>query len=128
VGPHVVNTQSGFNVNTVSQLTSLASQPLFTQPRCTQPPPTTGLGFPQTQSCVSLGPHAPSSQSPVTAICVDTKATPSTVVASSSPETSTKSGDSVSVSKTVASTSASDSFASTAAPTVAAVPTVPQGV
>ena len=128
VGPHVVNTQSGFNVNTVSLFVSLAPQPLFTQPGCTQPPPTTGLGLPQAQSSVSLGPHAPSSQSPVTAICGDTKATPYTIVASSSPETSTKSGDSVSVSKTVSSISASDSVAPTASRTVAAVPTVPQGV
>ena len=98
---------------------------MFTQPGYTQPPPTSGLGLPQAQSSVSLGPQSSSSQSPVTAICVNNKATPSTVVASYLPQASTKSGDSVSVSKTVASTSASDSVASTAASTVAAVPTVP---
>ena len=67
VGPHEVTTQSGLNVSTVSQLASLASQPLFTQPEYTQPPPTTGLGLLQTQPLGCLGHQMSSLQSSMTA-------------------------------------------------------------
>lgn len=78
VGLHSVSVPPGFDVNTVSQPASLASQSLFTQ------------------SSVSLGAQILSAQSSATPTCADAKATP-IVVASSSPESSIKSGDSLSL-------------------------------
>jgi len=120
-GPQPVTTQSGPTVGLVSQPTGLATQPL-----CTQPPATTGLGLPEAQLSVRLGPEASSSQPPVNvgkiSTCAYTKAT-SSVGLSHSPEATSQS-----VPKTVSFVSIPDSVAPAAAPIVSAVPTVPQGV